>query len=393
MKLKPNKLMRWAFKKMAQAKKKWEKREKRKVYRELVAEHRRQIETRETWIRFYYALQASDTKAPIKLTCERFHIDRKTFGLWLKRYEENGRSRLSLIDFSHRPKTIRFKVPVWAEVLILIARLVIGWGAERLAANFKRRKIFAVSHQGVHNIFTRYGVSSIKRLHEKKVRRYERKKPNELWHIDIKGPFYIKSVGKIYTIGIIDDYSRYLIRCELRPNQEMERVIEALTGGIKRHGKPEEIINDNGLQFVSVWDGVLNGFQELLSDLGIKQIRCRIHTPETNGKIERFWQTLEHECFDRHYFTSLEGAQQEVNKFVKEYNNHRFSKALGWKTPAERYLGIENRDRGFKGLRGFEWLDGVYRQMKTKEKAEPIPATKKELQKVYDVVEGYRKAA
>jgi len=392
MKLKFNKVMRGMFKKMAQARKTRERQRKRKGYRALVARHRHQIESREAWFNYYYRLQARGVRAPVALTCERFAIDRKTFTCWLKRYEESGRSRLSLIDRSHRPKNIRFKVPVGMEVLILITRLIGKLGAERLAANFRRLKIFEISHQAVHNIFTRYGLNSLKHLKEKKTRRYERKRPNELWHIDIKGPLYIKNVGKIYTIGIIDDYSRYIIRCQLRPNQEMERVIETLKAGIKKHGTPEEIINDNGLQFVSIWEGVLNGFQELLSDLGIDQICCRVHTPETNGKIERFWQTLQKECFDLYYFTSLAEAQQAVDAFVREYNHHRFSKAIGWQTPAERYLGIENRDRGFKHLPGLEWLDDVYRQMKVEENIESLPVTRKEFQKVCAEVTDYRKA-
>ncbi len=84
------------------------------------------------------------------------------------------------------------------------------------------------------------------------LKRYERSGPNELWHIDIKGSFWIKGVGKIYTIGIIDDYSRYVVSCELKMVQEMETVIAELKEVIAKYGEPLEIINDNGLQFVSL---------------------------------------------------------------------------------------------------------------------------------------------
>ena len=76
----------------------------------------------------------------------------------------------------------------------------------------------------------------------------------------------------------------------------METVIKVLKEAIKKHGQPLEIINDNGLQFVALDEKTRNGFQKLLDELGIKQIRCRVHMPETNGKIERFWRTLEDEC-------------------------------------------------------------------------------------------------
>ena len=84
-----------------------------------------------------------------------------------------------------------------------------------------------------------------------------------------------------------------------------------------------------GLQFVALMDGVLNGFQKLLKELGIKHLRCRVHSPETDGKIERFWKS--------YYFRSLSEAQRIVDQYVDQYNYHRLNKGLDYQTPAERY--------------------------------------------------------
>jgi len=385
-----NKWMGWMFKKLDEAKKKYQNREKRKLKRRLLKKHQADIERRLAWINYFYKLLDEGNKAAKTMVCNKFNIDYKTLNFWLKRYEENKRSPWALIDLPKRPKNIKFKVPFWAEVLIVLARIIRGIGAEALAAEFRHRGIFNISHQGVHNIFVRYGLHHIKRLKKKPVMRYERGKPNELWHIDIKGPFWIKGVGKIYTIGIIDDYSRYIVACELKMDQEMETVIAELRAAIAKYGEPLEIINDNGLQFVSLQEGSLNGFQKLLNELGIKQIRCRVHTPETNGKIERFWKTLESECLSWYYFTSLEGVLVKVKEFVNNYNHHRLSKALGWRPPVERYFGKRVGNKGFKNFWGLEHLDLVYKRLKG---AGEFSLEDEEFNKVSEVVLAYRQAA
>ncbi|MGQ9464567.1 MAG: DDE-type integrase/transposase/recombinase, partial [bacterium] len=376
--------------KIEEAKKRYQTREKRKIKRQLFKKHQTVIEKRLTWINYYYKLEDENARAPKTAVCNKFDIDYKTFNFWLKRYKENSCSPLALIDLPKRPKNIKFKVPFWAEVLIVLARIIRGIGAEALAAEFKHRGIFNISHQGVHNIFVRYSLNHIKRLKKKPVKRYERGAPNELWHIDIKGPFWIKGVGKIYTIGIIDDYSRYIVSCELRLDQEMETVIAELRVAIKKYGEPLEIINDNGLQFVSLHEGSLNGFQKLLNELGIKQIRCRVHTPETDGKIERFWKTLEAECLSWYYWTSLEEVQAKVKEFIDNYNHHRLSKALGWQPPVERYLGKRVKDRGFRNFWGLESMDLVYKRLKGDSK---LKLEDEKVSKVEEVVLAYRRAA
>jgi len=385
-----NKWINWMFKKLEEAKKKYQQREKRKVKRKLLKKHQADIERRLAWINYFYRLLDEGNKAAKTVVCNRFDIDYKTFNFWLKRYEGNGRSPLSLIDLPRRPKNIRFKVPFWAEALIVLVRVIRGIGAESLAAEFNQRGIFKISHQGVHNIFVRYGLNHIKRLKKKPVKRYERGAPNELWHIDIKGPFWIKGVGKIYTIGIIDDYSRYIVSCELRLDQEMETIIAELKEALAKYGQPLELINDNGLQFVSLHKGSLNGFQQLLNELGIKQIRCRVHTPETNGKIERFWKTLESECLSWYYFTSLEEVQAKVKEFVANYNHHRLSKALGWRPPIERYFGKRVRNKGFKNFWGLEHLDSVYKKLKGGMR---LNSADEEFNKVEEAVLTYRQVA
>jgi hypothetical protein len=107
-------------------------------------------------------------------------------------------------------------------------------------------------------------------------------------------------------------------------------------------------MSDNGNPFVVWMPGVLTRFGKRLRDLNIRHIRTQISTPWTNGKIEAFWEVLQSEVLDRRWFTSLAEAESALRSFADYYNFHRLSGTLGWRTPAERYLGVPFADRGFE---------------------------------------------
>jgi transposase InsO family protein len=109
--------------------------------------------------------------------------------------------------------------------------------------------------------------------------------------------------------------------------------------------------------------GVLTRFGKRPRDLNIQHLRTQISTPWTNGKIEAFWEVLQSEVLDRHWFTSLAEAERALHSFADYYNFHRLSGTLGWRTPAERYLGVPFADRGFEHIPALEhlqpWLEAL----------------------------------
>jgi len=122
-------------------------------------------------------------------------------------------------------------------------------------------------------------------------------------------------------------------------------------------------MSDNGNPFVVWMPGVLTRFGKRLRDLNIRHLRTQISTPWTNGKIEAFWEVLQSEVLDRHWFTSLAEAESALGRFADYYNFHRLSGTLGWRTPAERYLGVPFADRGFQHIPALEhlqpWLEAL----------------------------------
>jgi len=201
-------------------------------------------------------------------------------------------------------------------MVVITICLLTGWGAQRIAAECRARKIGTVSHQIVHNWLRQVAVFRPPEPKAGHNKRYERKHPNELWHIDVKGPFYIKGVGKTYILGVVDDYSRYIVTCQVKPDHSMETTIQFLQENIELVGNPDALMSDNGREFVHRITGLINGFQKMLQERGIRHIRTKINSPATNGKIERFWRTLKEEVLEKKWFESLEEAQAAIAVYV-----------------------------------------------------------------------------
>jgi hypothetical protein len=114
-------------------------------------------------------------------------------------------------------------------------------------------------------------------------------------------------------------------------------VLETLRVGIANHGRPEEILTDNGAQYVT-WRGK-SAFTKELEKHGIKQIVAKPRRPQTLGKIERFWGTLWRECLGAAVFVDLADAQTRLGHFIDYYNFQRPHQSLNGLVPADRFFG------------------------------------------------------
>jgi len=249
--------------------------------------------------------------------------------------------------------------------VIVAVRLATYWNSKRIAAELERRRVYKVGHPYIDEFF-KHGCSrgSVAPIPGP---RYERSQPNELWHIDIKGPFFIQLAGrgylKTWLFGLVDDHSRFLIGLQINTDSQAAPVLGRLEECFELCGKPLQLMSDNGNPFVVWMPGVLTRFGKRLRDLNIRHLRTQISTPWTNGKIEAFWEVLQSEVLDRHWFTSLAEAESALGRFADYYNFHRLSGTLGWRTPAERYLGVPFADRGFQHIPALEhlqpWLEAL----------------------------------
>jgi putative transposase len=264
------------------------------------------------------------------------------------------------------PRSPRLKHPAWVEQVVIAVRLHTYWNAKRISAELRRRDIADVGHSWIEQLFDDFGTSRPSGPRERGPR-YERSSVNSLWHIDIKGPFFIQLERqrylKTWIYGLVDDHSRYMLGLHIATGREIAPILEWLRDCIELCGRPLDLMTDNGTEFAHWMPGLLNRFGKTLRELQIHQIRTQIDSPWTNGKIEAFWATLKGEVLDREVFRSLADAEVALERFARYYNYHRLHGEIGWVTPGERYDGTPFTDRGFDNVPALahlvSWLDDL----------------------------------
>ena len=178
-----------------------------------------------------------------------------------------------------------------------------------------------------------------------------RKDPNQQWHIDF-AETKLHDGTPVIIIALIDDHSRYCLRCEVVPDMTAETAVQTIQSAWQEFGLPEEIVSDNGRAFTSVFEDSLTNFGKVLQHKGIRHRLITPCWPKGNGKVEAFIKIVKRECL-KHPFASLEELKQTLAKFVTYSNRFRLHSSLGYQTPVSRFLGVECiQDHGLAGIPG-----------------------------------------
>src|SRR4029077_4969650 len=164
-----------------------------------------------------------------------------------------------------------------------------------------------------------------------------RARPNQLWQTDLFTFVLKRQNRRVYLVAFMDDHSRFLVGYGLHASQSSALVLEVLRAGLTSYGTPQEILTDNGSQYVT-WRGK-SAFTKELEQRGIRQVVARPRHPQTLGKVERFWGTLWRECVEAAVFLDLGDAQKRIGLFIDHYNFQRPHQGIGGLVPADRYFG------------------------------------------------------
>jgi transposase InsO family protein len=185
---------------------------------------------------------------------------------------------------------------------------------------------------------------------------FQRAKPNDLWQIDIAGVQTVGHLRQIYLIALIDDCSRFVVAAEYFRTQKGVNVLKVIRDAVLSHGRPNEILADNGTQFRNVLGELGTKYTKLLEMLGIRPIFARSYHPETKGKIERWFGTVVHMFLPeaRMFVTvnpkySLKDFNQKFKKWVEWYNTKKPHWSLPHKTTPDK-IYFESPDRIFRPL-------------------------------------------
>ena len=272
-----------------------------------------------------------------------FGVSTRTVRKWQARHAAEG--AVGLRDRSSRPHASPTRLDEAAEAAIVRLR------RERLSgAAIARRLGRPVATVGL--VLRRHGLGRLAALQAKpEIVRYQRERPGELIHLDIKKLGRIDGVGHRITgdrrgqkrgIGwdflhvAIDDASR-LAYTEILPDERKESAVAFLERTLAWFASlgvtVERVMTDNGSAYRS------HVFREACQDARVKHKRTRPYTPQTNGKAERFIQTSLREWAYRQAFDSSAARTKAMHPWLHGYNRHRPHSALGGKPPTSRLNG------------------------------------------------------
>ncbi len=193
--------------------------------------------------------------------------------------------------------------------------------------------IIRIPHNRIHRVLREMGLAmeEPKKRVKKKWIRYERTYSNSLWHTDWK-----LLEGKGWLIAYLDDASRFILAYGLFPEATSEHSVEVLKEAIRKHGKPASILTDRGIQFYAneaeEREKGLTVFERYLVENEIRQMLSRVSHPQTNGKIERFFRTVE---------DKLPWLNNNLDQLIRWYNTKRPHMSLNLdviETPYQAYL-------------------------------------------------------
>jgi len=269
-----------------------------------------------TKLRKYVVKQCLSRVTPIADIARNRGVSRRSIYMLLERYKEFGFEGLDPKRRGRKkdlinPNFEQYVLKLWAHM---------PRGSHKMWLYLKE-KGFVVSQRKIQKIFKQYGLKMNKRKRPSQIKfvKYEWPKPNALWHTDwTECPF-----TGMQLIAFIDDHSRFLVHAEYFSNATTENTVLALKAAIKKYGKPENILTDNGVQFHP------NGlFGEMCNQFEINHILGRVNHPQTNGKIERWFGT---------YKMEFQPQRWNLDEFVKLYNEERLHQGIGYRFPIEKY--------------------------------------------------------
>ena len=201
------------------------------------------------------------------------------------------------------------------------------------------RKNHDISYCAVYRILKKNGavVASAAKSRRRKWVRYERRYSNAMWHVDwheMKDPRF----RGLHLVTYLDDASRCVVAARVFTQATSENAVLALRDAMGRFGTPAAILSDNGACFVGRngrrsapggrWKPT--AFEAELLDCGIELINSRPHHPQTNGKIERFFRSVEDEIW--HY--------ESMSAYIGYYNEERLHFSLdidNYQTPLRAF--------------------------------------------------------
>jgi len=230
--------------------------------------------------------------------------------------------------------------PEEEDKILAVAREYTELSSRQLSAWITDNASFAVSESTVYRILRREGLVKRQEAQLLAASEYHTKttRPHQMWATDASY-FRVVGWGYYYLVTVMDDYSRFILAWKLQKNMSANSLIEVIQEAVDATDMTEvpvedrtRLLSDNGAGYVS------RTFREYLRLVGIGHILAAPFHPQTNGKLERYHQSIKREVNQVPY--ELPGQlERAIADFVDYYNYRRYHKALGNVAPADVLYG------------------------------------------------------
>lgn len=264
-------------------------------------------------------------------------ISRHTLYAWKRRFEHEGPA--GLVDKAKGPPRGSRLPDVTKRSILLMKQSNPEWGCQRISDMLARGPGYPASASAVQKVLKDAGYEATSvptKPHPDKVRRFERAKANQLWQTDFFSFVLKRQNRRVHLLIFMDDHSRFIVGYGMQITASTEMAIEVLRGAIASFQQPEELLTDNGPQYVT-WRGK-SRFSKECERRGIKQIIASPRRPQTLGKVERFWGTLWREFLESAIFLDLDDARRRIGLFIDHYNFQRPHQGIEGLMPADRFF-------------------------------------------------------
>jgi transposase InsO family protein len=277
---------------------------------------------------------------PVRRTLEKLGVSRPTFYRWYDLYRRFGETGLE--DRRSGPKGVWNRIP--AEIIGQVLDLALEQpelSPRELAVTFVDKKAQFISEASVYRLLKARGLltspayivmKAADEFHEKTTA------PNQLWQTDFT---YLKVIGWgwFYLSTVLDDFSRFIVAWKLCATMKVADVTETLDLALSAAGLDRaqvehrpRLLSDNGSSYVAA------DLATWLEGEGIAHVRGAPHHPMTQGKIERWHQTLKNRILLENYYLPGD-LEAQIGRFVDHYNHRRYHESLDNLTPADVYAG------------------------------------------------------
>jgi putative transposase len=257
-------------------------------------------------------------------------IPRSTYYRWRQGQPDSG----------NRKRPWNRIIPEEEDKVLAVARKSPDLSSRQLAAWITDNAGFAVSESTVYRLLRREGLVKRQETQLTAAKEYHTKttRPHQMWATDASY-FRVVGWGYYYLVTVMDDYSRFILAWKLQKDMSASSLIEVVQKAVDATGMTDvpvedrtKLLSDNGSGYVS------RVFRDYLRLVGIGHILAAPFHPQTNGKIERYQQSLKREVNQLPYELPSQ-LEQAIADFVDYYNHRRYHKALGNVTPADVLYG------------------------------------------------------